>query len=243
MKKQILRTISLILILIFAGCVKETYVEIPANGNVNNARVNSIRIYRELPEKLDTNAKYLFYLHDKIVEDEGAKAVSPEFGEYQYQEILETFAKRGFIVLSEVRPKDTVEGEYARKATYQVLDLLNKGVTGRNITIVGVGKGAKIAHRISSDVHSPTIHYVLLAGCGKDFLPYTTPSLSGNVLSIYDSMDKTGVVSCQDFFEKSKSLNSSKEIQLKLGLGHGVFYRPLPEWVEPVIEWASQNQN
>jgi hypothetical protein len=30
-----------------------------------------------------------------------------------------------------------------------------------------------------------------------------------------------------------------REIVLETGLHHGFLYRPLPEWVEPVVEWTA----
>ncbi len=30
----------------------------------------------------------------------------------------------------------------------------------------------------------------------------------------------------------------AREIVVHTGLGHGFLYRPLPEWLNPVVEWA-----
>jgi hypothetical protein len=30
-----------------------------------------------------------------------------------------------------------------------------------------------------------------------------------------------------------------KEIVINVGGGHGAFYRPRPEWIDPVVEWAT----
>ena len=35
-----------------------------------------------------------------------------------------------------------------------------------------------------------------------------------------------------------RSTLEAREIVLHTGLGHGFLYRPLPEWVDPVTEWA-----
>ena len=43
------------------------------------------------PDVIDPAKRYMFYLHGKILEDQGIPAVSPEFGEYQYKEILWTY--------------------------------------------------------------------------------------------------------------------------------------------------------
>ena len=33
-------------------------------------------------------------------------------------------------------------------------------------------------------------------------------------------------------------INHYKEIELNTGLKHGFLYKPLAEWVEPVVRWA-----
>ena len=40
------------------------------------------------PATIDPDADYLFYLHGKIIEDQGLPAISPDYGEYQYLAIL-----------------------------------------------------------------------------------------------------------------------------------------------------------
>ena len=57
-----------------------------------------------------SNAKshIIFYLHGKILEEQGANAVSREYGAYQYQAILDSFRANGF----DVYQRSTF-GEYA----------------------------------------------------------------------------------------------------------------------------------
>ena len=59
------------------------------------------------------------------------------------------------------------------------------------------------------------------------------------MLSIYDVNDEIGQT-CQKFFDKATGLNRHREIELKVGTGHGILYQPLKEWVEPAAEWASR---
>jgi hypothetical protein len=59
----------------------------------------------------------------------------------------------------------------------------------------------------------------------------------GNILSIYDEKDQL-VGSCQSFFQQSTGINRHKEIILKVGTGHGIVYKPLKEWIDPVVHWA-----
>ena len=62
--------------------------------------------------------------------------------------------------------------------------------------------------------------------------------MAANVFSIYDRRDTTGAGTCQRFFDSARGLNRRQEIELKIGTGHGILYKPLPEWVNPVVEWA-----
>jgi hypothetical protein len=33
-------------------------------------------------------------------------------------------------------------------------------------------------------------------------------------------------------------LSDSKEIVLNLGIGHGILYKPLDDWMQPAVEWV-----
>jgi poly(3-hydroxybutyrate) depolymerase len=100
---------------------------------------------RDVPQKVDAKAKYLFYLHGAIIENEGVNAVSPRFGAYEYEQILNTFVNKGFVVISEPRPRGTDIEKYAAKVVGQVNALLKAGVPPQHITIVGGSRGGQIA--------------------------------------------------------------------------------------------------
>ena len=72
------------------------------------------------PDSIDPARQYMFYLHGKIIKDQGIPAISPDYGEYEYAAILEKLSGYGFVVISEQRPKDTDSVEYASKITEQV---------------------------------------------------------------------------------------------------------------------------
>jgi len=190
--------------------------------------------------------KYLFYLHGKIIEDQGIpRPRSEKFGYYEYEKILETFRNRGFTVHSEVRPANTHVAAYAEKVAGEIKKILRTGVPPGRITVVGASKGGVIAIFISALLQNPNIHFVFLACCHEAALKNLRDRrthVAGNILSIYDSADDTGCGSCQGFFTsaRGKKLGHSKEIVLNLGMGHGILYRPLPEWVEPVVAWAGE---
>jgi len=201
----------------------------------------------EFPNLIDPTKRYMFYLHGKIIEDQGIPAVSPEFGEYQYEEILRTLQSYGFEIISEQRPKNANGWEYAQRTARQVSELLAAGVPPGSITIVGASKGASIATVASNLVKNPEVHYVLLGTCHPTLVEEWKQGgliLTGNVLSIYDFADDEYSGSCEELFNLSEGqgLNRHDELVLKVGTGHGILYEPLLEWVLPTVQWASQEK-
>jgi hypothetical protein len=195
------------------------------------------------PDSIDPTAKYLFYLHGKIIEDQGLPAVSPDFGEYEYEAILQKFAGYGFKVISEQRPKNTDGMKYAERVVGQVKDLLNVGVPDANINVVGASKGAAIAVEVSHLLENEEINFVIMGICNPDNLAEfkrNGTSLYGNVLSIYDVADTEYGGSCEELFafSEGRGLVRHDEIVLHVGAGHGILYQPLDEWVIPIVEWA-----
>lgn len=208
------------------------------NANQNYAQA----IFQSIPEKVDSNQKYLFYLHGKIIEDQGIKALSEKFGAYEYENILKALANENFVVISEARPKDTVPWDYARKVVSLIQELLNKNVPPKNVTIVGASKGAGITILISHLLKNEDLNFVIMAICGEEMINSWVKNdivLWGNVLSIYDEKDDLAG-SCSKYFDfcKGKGLKSYTEIQLKVGTGHGILYKPLKEWIQPIVEWT-----
>jgi hypothetical protein len=202
-------------------------------------------VLRDVPEQIDAGARYLFYLHGRIVELQGLRPRHERHGFYEYEEILKTLAGRGFHVVSEPRPADTEHVEYARKVVAQISRLLAAGVPARNVTVVGASKGGAIAVFTSTLLRNRDVNFVVLAGCG-DGGPYRTNKvdLHGRVLSIYDAADEFGGpggggVSCSKYYRQSTGLRQSSEIEVKLGVGHGLLYKPFREWIDPAVEWAN----
>jgi len=199
----------------------------------------------EFPISIDPTRQYMFYLHGKILEDQGVPAVSPEFGEYRYEEILKMLQSYGFEVISEQRPKNADGWEYAQRTARQVTELLTAGVPPGSITIVGASKGAAIATVASDLVGNPEVNYVLLGTCHPTLVEEWKQGgliLSGNVLAIYDFEDDEYSGSCEELFSlaEGKGLNHHDELVLQVGTGHAILYKPLPEWVLPTVKWANQ---
>jgi hypothetical protein len=237
----LVKNIFTVLLLAFAisGCSA-----VPPDGKQALVPTDIATVPRSSTRSASTENRYLFYLHGKIIEDQGIPAISPEYGEYQYQAILDRLSGFGFEIISENRPKYSDALEYARKTAGQVTSLLQSGVPAKNITVVGASKGASIAMFVSAMLENNEINYVILAGCNaemEDMLKNNDMSLHGNVLSIYDFAD-TLAGSCQDIFSTSdgKGLPKHKEIVLTVGTGHGVLYKPLDEWIIPTAKWGEE---
>lgn len=194
------------------------------------------RLMARVPENPDLEARYLFYLHGRIVEDQGPDAVSPEFGRYEYAAILERLAETDVIVVSEVRAPATDVEAYADTVASQIRHLIARGVEPRNVTVIGASKGSAIAMLVSTRLAEP-VRYVLLASCNDYVADAVTSSLHGDVLSIYEASDPYGQ-SCGSIFERSPDLGERHEIRLDTGLRHGFLYKPLEAWVRPALSWA-----
>jgi len=195
-------------------------------------------IFSEVPKEIDAEARYLFYLHGAIIERAGVRPTHPQFGIYEYQEILDVIAGRGFVVISEARPAATDGKAYAATVARQVRALITGGVPPEHITVVGFSKGGGIAITVSSILSEDRLNFVFMGACGPwlDARPEIVPH--GRLLALREASDNL-VGSCDGLFSRSAGDGERDEITLELGGGHGAFYRPRPEWVEPVIEWAS----
>jgi metallo-beta-lactamase class B len=192
-------------------------------------------VHEDVPARVDPRARYLFYLHGRILEVQGRNAVSPDFGTYQYDAILDAFATRGFEVVSEVRTSD-VGPEYAERIAARVRKLLDAGVPPSQVTVVGASKGGFLTAATSAALGNDGVSFVVLAGCGDSTLPLA-PRLRGRMLSVYDEKDRY-TPSCRETFAKATALGAKKEIVLKLGLDHGLLYTPRKEWVDAATDFA-----
>jgi len=203
--------------------------------------------FEDVPAAIDIHAKYLFYMHGKIVEDEGRYATHPVFGPYQYDDIVKALAARGFVVISEVRD-NVAKGVYARKVVGQVKKLLAAGVAPANITVIGHSKGGFITMLVAARLGNPNLNFVNMAGCGKwggfgkgfgKFVARDASRLQGRILSLYDSSDNIAG-SCRKAFEKAAGNVESKETVFDTGEGHGLFYGPEKIWIDEVVKWTNR---
>ena len=188
--------------------------------------------------------RYVFYLHGKIVEDQGPNARNDAFGSYEYENILAAFRNEHFIVISECRKPNTDVKDYAHKVAGQMDSLLKLGVKPGDITVIGASKGALIAMFVSTYVKNPHVNYVFMSSCNDYvFSSFADIEFCGNILSIYEKSDP-GNGSC-DLLKKRSHLTVPyyKDLEINTGLKHGYLYKPIPEWVKPSVKWANGDYN
>jgi hypothetical protein len=195
-------------------------------------------ILQHVPDDPDSTKRYLFYLHGLIVEVAGIRPKSEEHGYYEYQLILEELAREGFVVISEARNKGTEIKPYAENVVSQIKNLLSKGISPHNITVVGASKGGIISAYISTMLRQKELNYVFLAGLFEKCLTDENLKLYGKVLSIHDRSDKLSITPAL-YFQRSEGLGQFEEIVLALDVGHGLIYRPYREWIEPLLAWVA----
>ena len=223
----------LALVVLGLWCVEDGAAQVPAvlqTGVVLN----------EVPAHIDANARYLFYVSGYIVSAGNARPTSPKYGVYEYEQILDTFKQRGFVVISEARQQSTEIAPYAAKVAAQVKQLLKAGVPPQHITVVGASQGSWIAMLVSTYVANHDLTFVFLAACAADDGLLQLVNLHGNVLFISERSDLPG--SCERFRTDGQGIRGYRAIELNTGLKHGFIYRPLKEWIEPAVEWASHSQ-
>lgn len=133
--------------------------------------------------------------------------------------------------------------KYAERVAGQVTDLLEAGVPVKNITVVGASKGAAVTIAISNMLANQELNFVLMGTCDSETVQLYKQQnvfLYGNVLTIRDAVDELSG-SCQELFMTSAGrIARHEELVLNIGMGHGILYKPLDEWILPAAEWAEQ---
>ena len=208
---------------------------------VLSCTVSAQGIVTAVPEEIDTDAAWVFYLPDAQVTPNDPEPVHPEYGKYQYSQIANQFLAGGFTVVT--RPRETTEHPYtvAEEVADQVQRLLAAGVPASRIGIVGAGKGAAIVVLITSRLANPGLQVVVLSLCNDVFVEYWIQHkelLSGNVLSIYaeGTPDRS---SCRDYLEHCAGVNvrEFRELTLPASAGPAFSSRATADWMLPAIAW------
>jgi hypothetical protein len=209
-----------------------------APHKITNAPLRKLTsVGHDLPAKPDPVHHYLIYVHGKIIETRGLRPRDERFGIYEYEAILEALEKRGFVVISEARAKNSDPVRFAKHVADQVRTLIARGVAPSQITVVGASKGSVIVMNASTMLKNPKVNFVLMSNCNDWVRQNFKLDLYGRVLSIYDDGDAFAE-SCKPIVDASHTTDF-KEVKTNLGIGHALLYTPRDEWVQPLSEWAA----
>jgi len=186
--------------------------------------------------------RFIFFLHNRFLEEHSLNELHPEFGRTEYNEIIEEFRKNGCKVLSEKRNGNVNAREYAIEIITQIDSLLKNGTEPNRITVVGTSKGGYIAQYVSTLANNPDLNFVFIASFRNSDIE-TIPEINycGNILTIYEKTDPFGVSAVERKNTSSCEIVNFKEIELNTGMGHGFLFKPLKEWIEPTLKWANGN--
>jgi metallo-beta-lactamase class B len=193
-------------------------------------------ILEDVPDRPDPRSRYALYVHGRILEEQGVGAVSADFGLYQYEAILQALAARGYTVIAEVRKGDPGP-DYPTKLAARVRKLLQAGVPPSQVTVVGASKGGYLAMATAAELQEDAVSYVVLAGCGQSTEAFAS-RLRGRILSVYDASDRFRP-SCEATFAGAPKLRDKREVVVRKNLDHGLLYRPLADWLVPLVEWTT----
>lgn len=196
-------------------------------------------VVSSVPDEIDTGSKFVFYLHGRIVEQQGLRPTHERWGLYDYPAILDALAADSATVISERRQPGTDGDKYAQLVVGQVESLLGAGVPANNISVVGFSAGGIIAMKMSSQMSQTGINFVFLASCSNWLKRAKDLRLNGHILSVYEESDEPA--SCKSVAERKPSPEEFSEVRLETGLEHGAFYLPRDEWLDPVLDWVGSH--
>jgi len=194
-------------------------------------------------QNLETEKDYVFFIHNKFLEENPDGTLAEKYNvTAQYSEILKSFRKDGFVVLSEKRKPNTNVVDYAKKIVLQIDSLILKDVKPNHITVIGTSKGGYIAQFVSTFAANPNLNFVFIGSFqDADIQRIPTINYCGNILTIYEKSDIFGVSAVKRKETSKLKINHFKEIELNTGLKHGFLFIASDEWIKPCKMWAKRN--
>ena len=186
-------------------------------------------------------ARHLIYLHGRIVQDQqDRRPEHPEHGYYELDAIAEAFRENGFTVTADVRPRESSVGESSDEVVRKVRQLIDSGVPQDRITVVGASMGSWIALLASVRLAEPEVLFVLISPCLSANVAAVTAregrAPQGRILVIRDASDLPDSDCPPWKGDRGETPGlAAEEIVIDTGLGHGFLYRPMPEWLDPLL--------
>ena len=187
----------------------------------------------------EKDMKQVFYLHGMIVEVQGVNAVSEQFGPYEYHAIVDALKDAGYEVHAEVRTTQTDFNRFCKKISLQIDELVRKGFSPRDITVIGASKGAQMAMQIS-DLNEHPVNYVLLGANSDRLEGHYAWELHGHILGIYEASDQIAPKDYTYWINRSPDAREFEQLQINTGLGHGFLYTPNEAWMGPAKAWIQK---
>lgn len=226
---------------------------------VGHSPIATASILKEPPASPDPNGRYMFLMFGLQTEFLGPDSFNQMYQKrYETTALAKAFSERGYTVITEIRPRNTVEEDYSNKITTQVRQLISQGVKAENIVVAGHSKGAVLTLFSAGKLADPKLNFVVMAGCA---LPSTTrianvnprqlfvdliekyaPKSQGRMLSVYDKEDNE-FQTCQEYAKVAPGLKLTEKVidtGSAPGKGHSAFYTPDSRWLEIVSDWLKQ---
>lgn len=183
--------------------------------------------------------KHIFYLHGRIIEEQGPNAVSEKYGPYAYTAIIDSLKATGAVVHHELRTQETDFYQFAEHTSAQIDSLLAGGVDPRDITLIGASKGAVMTMYIAHSNPAP-INYVLL-GANNDYIEQEYDwHLHGHILAVYERSDAVAGKNYDHWVANSPEVADFRQLEINTGLDHGFLYRPIDAWWQPAKAWVGR---
>jgi predicted esterase len=198
-------------------------------------------IFTSFPKAIDKNGKYVFYSHGYGVEGSDPTPVHERWGIYDFPKVKEALSDVDYNLIAYHRPSKTEPIQFAKKIAEEVRTLISAGVKPSSIFLLGFSKGGGISIRASNELKSNNVNLIIMAACTGPIKSEKDIKVFGNVLSIYEISDT--VKSCLFLKNRSEQLKSFSEISINTGKGHGAFYTPLKDWIQPIKKWIKTTNN
>lgn len=186
--------------------------------------------------------QYIFFLHNKFLEDHSFEEKHPKYGVAEYETILNKLRNQNTIVISEKRKANTDPTVYAEKVKKRIDSLMKKGIPAGRITVVGTSQGGYIAQYVSFYEKNPQLKFVFIGASFKDDSLEKDKNfkLYGRILSITEKSDDGHVPLSKEQRLIRSDIKDFKEIELSTGLNHGFLFKALNDWIMPAKDWTSR---
>lgn len=150
-------------------------------------------------------------------------------------------ASRGYPVMREAAPASEDAAAEVVGVKEHIRQLMARGLDPARITVVGAGRGGRLALEVASLMHLGEIGYVVMAACPTDGVgvdrlrQLSAVTMKGRILSL---LPETGSASCKTIFDQSSGAEWW-EVVLP-GTDLSVFQGADPAWLDQLDDWIKE---